>query len=79
MKTIYIAVSLCALFLMTALVRAQAPTTRPVTATYTNPVAKNLPDPYVLRSDGMYYAYGTNAPGERMPCCGFADHCQLCR
>src|SRR6187402_315401 len=52
------------------LLRAQVLTTRPATApapaaaTYTNPVAKNLPDPYVLRYDGMYYAYGTNAPGE---------------
>jgi beta-xylosidase len=52
------------------LLRAQVLTTRPATApapaaaTYTNPVAENLPDPYVLRHDGMYYAYGTNAPGE---------------
>src|SRR5688572_22039293 len=49
--------------------RAQTPTPRPATrpaqtATYTNPVHRNLPDPHVIRHDGMYYAYGTNAPGE---------------
>lgn len=31
--------------------------------TYTNPVARNLPDPHVIRHDDLYYAYGTNAPG----------------
>jgi len=31
---------------------------------YVNPVAKNLPDPMVIRHAGKYYAYGTNAPGE---------------
>jgi beta-xylosidase len=33
-------------------------------ATYTNPVARNLPDPHVIRHGDRYYAYGTNAPGE---------------
>lgn len=33
-------------------------------ATYTNPVAAGLPDPCVIRHNGVYYAYGTNAPGE---------------
>lgn len=32
--------------------------------TYTNPVARNLPDPHVIRHGEMYYAYGTNAPGD---------------
>src|SRR4051794_16125079 len=53
-----------------ALVRAQRPTTAPSTLravavrTYTNPVAENLPDPFVIYHSGTYYAYGTNAPGE---------------
>ena len=65
---------LCALlpllfvYAQVALSRAEVPTTGPTTstaaATYTNPVARNLPDPHVIRHDGMYYAYGTNAPGE---------------
>src|SRR5689334_14187930 len=44
-----------------------APTTARVASaslTYTNPVARNVPDPFVIRYEGMYYAYGTNAPGE---------------
>ena len=46
--------------------RAEVPGTRPTTspASYTNPVHRNLPDPHVIQHDGMYYAYGTNAPGE---------------
>jgi beta-xylosidase len=49
--------------------RSESPTTAPSlvarsVATYTNPVALNLPDPFVIRHDGVYYAYGTNAPGE---------------
>ncbi|MBC8106346.1 MAG: family 43 glycosylhydrolase [Anaerolineae bacterium] len=44
----------------------RTPSTKPALAqrTYTNPVAENLPDPFVIRANGMYYAYGTNAPGE---------------
>ncbi len=45
--------------------RADTPATAPAgIATYTNPVLENLPDPFVIRHEGMYYAYGTNAPGE---------------
>jgi beta-xylosidase len=47
--------------------RAAVPDTQlPLAAqgTYTNPVAQNLPDPFVIYYHGNYYAYGTNAPGE---------------
>jgi beta-xylosidase len=43
---------------------ARPTTQRATQRTYTNPVAENLPDPHVIRANGMYYAYGTNAPGE---------------
>ena len=45
------------------MVNADRPSTRPA-ATYANPVARNLPDPHVIRHGDTYYAYGTNAPGE---------------
>lgn len=31
-------------------------------STYQNPVFVNTPDPFVLKSDGVYYLYGTNHP-----------------
>lgn len=33
--------------------------------TYINPVALNMPDPYVLTYNGVYYCYGTNHPDNR--------------
>lgn len=39
-------------------------TTQQIESSYTNPVAMGLPDPFILRDDSKYYAYGTNAPGE---------------
>src|SRR5262245_11434812 len=46
------------------LVRAEQPATATTTATYTNPVARRVPDPFVIHHEQTYYAYGTNAPGE---------------
>lgn len=43
---------------------AAEPSRPSAAATYTNPVAQNLPDPFVLRAGDQYYAYGTNAPGD---------------
>ena len=68
MGSIRISVATAIFLTLVAQVIAQeqrAPATRPsVARTYTNPVAENLPDPFVIRANGMYYAYGTNAPGE---------------
>jgi beta-xylosidase len=37
-------------------------------ATYTNPVlAKDFPDPFVLRDGAVYYAFSTNAGGKNVP------------
>ena len=53
--------------------RSESPTTAPSlaaasVATYTNPVALNLPDPFVIRHDGLYYAYGTTRPAKGIAC-----------
>jgi GH43 family beta-xylosidase len=69
MKRATLIIVLSSLLLMAgspALLRGDGPATRPaaVTATYTNPVHRDLPDPHVIRHDGVYYAYGTNAASE---------------
>jgi len=71
------ALALAVLVTAAAAFRADSPTTAPALphsslqqgtdssgSTYTNPVAENLPDPFVIYDHGTYYAYGTNAPGE---------------
>jgi beta-xylosidase len=47
---------------------APSPTLNPAVTAYENPVhAGDFPDPFVLRTDRLYYAYATNVGGANVP------------
>ena len=52
--------------ILASFARAEVPTTAP--ASYTNPLAVDMADPFVIRDRGVYWLYGTTSSREGFKC-----------